>query len=459
MVYAITAIVLVFFIVLYAITRTKERDRFAIFISDNDFNEEAKKFVRSIPLPKGSATQNAKKYLRGISFCRLLLKRKKYKGIFDDFLQDENPVQMLEKVDFEKLCDLPSVNNIARATLIASFCLSSDRFVFDGDRVQAAVERHNEFRTLAFLEIMSMKQAFLYVLLEKLYFIYEDLHTIAKVMKIASKYVGDEGLSATNKKYSKYSKSKLFLSLCAIEANYSVSTGLNDIVTVIDKLYSTYVNVLTSIADVLNYDFSKLYSPLEILDKFPIFSNAKEKCKINFLSLLSKLSDKENLDEFMYAIRLEKYVDTASSGHARVKRMVVLGKFFATFSQSEDTSLLGAALRSDLLMNLYFGDNKKSKSIDSISKIIDFENTFEPIYKFSPMNFGISTANGVLHLSPHLPSGVNSADVTFCENGVNYDLHICRGEKREIYLNDTKIEGTSYIRLPKIHARFTVVVE
>ena len=354
---------------------------------------------------------------------------------------------------------MPSVDNKARATLIASFCLSSDRFVFDGGRVQAAVERHNEFRTLTFIEIMSMKQAFLYVLLEKLYFIYEDLHTIAKVMKIASKYVGDEGLSATNKKFSKYSKSKLFLSLCAIEANYSVSTGLNDIVTVIDKLYSTYVNVLTSIAGVLNYDFSKLYSPLEILDKFPIFSNAKEKCKINFLSLLSKLSDKENLDEFMYAIRLEKYVDTASSGHARVKRMAVLGKFFATFSQSEDTSLLGAALRSDLLMNLYFGDNKKSKSIDSISKIIDFENTFEPIYKFSPMNFGISTANGILHLSPHLPSGVNSADVTFCENGVNYDLHICRGEKREIYLNDTKIEGTSYIRLPKIHARFTVVVE
>ena len=108
---------------------------------------------------------------------------------------------------------------------------------------------------------------------------------------------------------------------------------------------------------------------------------------------------------------------------------------------------------------MYFGDIKKSKTIDSISKIIDFENTFEPIYKFSSLNFGLSTANGILHLSPYLPSGVNACDVSFCENGVNYDLHIVRGEKKEIYLNDTKIEGTSYIRLPKTHAQFTVVVE
>ena len=97
-----------------------------------------------MPLPKGSATQIAKKYLRSISFCRFLLKRKKYKSIFDDFLQDENPVQILKKVDFEKLCDLPSVNNKARATMIASFCLSCKSIAFFRARTRVTHYEKNE---------------------------------------------------------------------------------------------------------------------------------------------------------------------------------------------------------------------------------------------------------------------------------------------------------------------------
>lgn len=458
MVYAVTVIVLVFFLVLYALTREKERESHSIFISKDEYKKKADNFVRSLPLPTKNSAQNGKKYLNGVRFARLWLKRKKFKGIFDDFLQDENPVSMLKKVDFEKLCDLPSIDNQARAVKIARFCLSSSEYVFDDDRVKIVFDCHNKFRTLTFAEIMAMKQAFLYVLLEKLYFVYSDLITIAKFFNLAKKYASDGELSVTNKKFAKLSKSRLFLSLCAVQTNYQTST-LNDVFSVIDKLYCVYANVLKSIIATLDFDFSRLYSPLEILDKFPTFSNAKEKCKINFLSLLAKLSDKENIDEFMYTIRVEKFVDTTSSGHVRVKRISLFNRIFALFSQKEDASVLGAALRSDVMMNMYFGDIKKSKTIDSISKIIDFENTFEPIYKFSSLNFGLSTANGVLHLSPYLPSGVNACDVSFCENGVNYDLHIRRGDKKEIYLNDTKIEGTSYIRLPKTHAQFTVVVE
>lgn len=70
----------------------------------------------------------------------------------------------------------------------------------------------------------------------------------------------------------------------------------------------------------------------------------------------------------MYAIRVEKFVDTTSSGHVRVKRISLFNRIFALFSQKEDASVLGAALRSDVMMNMYFGDIKKSKTIDSISK-------------------------------------------------------------------------------------------
>lgn len=92
---------------------------------------------------------------------------------------------MLKRVDFEKLCDLPSIDNQARAVKIARFCLSSSEYVFDDDRVKIVFDCHNKFRTLTFAEIMAMKQAFLYVLLEKLYFVYSDLITIAKFFNLA----------------------------------------------------------------------------------------------------------------------------------------------------------------------------------------------------------------------------------------------------------------------------------
>lgn len=458
MIYAITASVLIVFAVAYLLTRKKEREIATKLIPDEDFARKADEFVRSLPLPTECSVQKGKKYLKGISYRRFILKGKKYKGIFDDFL-DANPVDMLKKVDFEKLNALCGIQNTQRVVLLARFCLASNGYVFDEDRVKTLVECHNKFRTLGFAEIMSMKQAFLYAILEKLYFVYDALYTVAKVMRLAKKYVKDTGLSATDKKFERYSKSRLFLNLCAVTANYSTSSDFHDLSDTIDGLYSALANASASMTAVLDYDFTRLYSPLEILDKFSSFSTANECCKINFLSLLAKLSDKENLDEFMFAIRLEKCVETSGAGHTKVKSFSAFGRFFACFDQKEDASVLCSALRSDILMKLYFGNPKSAKKTDSISKIIDFENTFEPIYKFSPLNFGISTTNGVLRVLPALPKGVDCADVTFRHDGVVYRLHVLRGDKEEMYIGDTRIEGTTYIKLPKSPADFTVVVK
>jgi len=304
-----------------------------------------------------------------------------------------------------------------------------------------------------------MKEAFLYVLLEKAYFVLDDLKTIAKVMKIAKKYVNDDGNVLLDKKYKAYSKSKLFLSLCAINAEYSCEAHKKSFVDTIDNIYSTYVHLLDSVQSVLYYDFSVHYSPLEIFDKFDSFANATETQKINFLTLFSKLSDKENLDEFMYAIRAEKYMATSSSGHAKVWRNSLFDRKYCVISQQENLSMLASALRSDIFMKIYFDDAKEAKKQKSISKIIDFENTFEPIYKFSTINFGLSVQNDVLRLSPHLPSNVESADVAFKSKDTTHRVKILKGDEEKIYLGNTQIKGTHLIKLADKPLDITVVVK
>ena len=110
-------------------------------------------------------------------------------------------------------------------------------------------------------------------------------------------------------------------------------------------------------------------------------------------------------------------------------------------------------------MKIYFDDAKEAKKQKSISKIIDFENTFEPIYKFSTINFGLSVQNDVLRLSPHLPSNVVSADVAFKSKDTTHRVKILKGDEEKIYLGNTQIKGTHLIKLADKPLEITVVVK
>ncbi|MDE6302650.1 MAG: hypothetical protein K2M36_03570, partial [Clostridia bacterium] len=118
-------------------------------------------------------------------------------------------------------------------------------------------------------------------------------------------------------------------------------------------------------------------------------------------------------------------------------------------NQKRDISMLAAALGSAHFMNLYFVDEGKNdgKSSKSISKMLECENTFEPIYKFHTINFGISTSGGKLRISPSLPRGIERADIVFDAYGLKNSLHIERGDEKELYLGNTKICGVEQIKL------------
>lgn len=457
MAYALTVLVVSVFFIVYTVLKKKPKEVYSPVLTNLEYEEKSKLIAFDCQSPdKGSEIED-KKYKRHIKWLLFKLKNKKYKGIFSTFCEDRQIVDKICKIDFGALCDNPSVNGKPRAVELARFCLASTGWIFVEDRFKTLANEQNRLKTLTFAEITTMKEAFLYVILEKIYFILEDLNTVAMAMNLAKKYVKDNGISFDNKKYKSFAKSKLFLELCMLESNYQ-KKDKESLEGVIDGLYMTYSRLCDSAESVLNFDFSRYYTPLEIYDKFDCFENATEKQKFGFLSLASSLSEKENLDEFMYAIRVEKYMQSASAGHSKVKKVDFFNKSICVLSHKKDIAMLGAALSSDFFMRVFF-DNKSIKSNKSISKIVDFENSFEPIYKFNNLNFGISTLGDVLRISPHLPDNIDSADVVFSNGGIRHAMHIKRGDDTKIYLGSTRIEGTKYIRLANKPLDITVIVK
>lgn len=457
MAYALTVLVVSVFFIVYTVLKKKPKEVYFPVLTNEEYEEKTKLLVFDFQSPdKGSEIQD-KQYKRYIKWLLFKLKNKKYKEIFSTFCEDRQIVDKICKIDFGALCDNPSVNGKPRAVELARFCLASTGWIFVEDRFKTLANEHNRLKTLTFAEITTMKEAFLYVILEKIYFILEDLNTVAKAMNLAKKYVKDNGVTFDNKRYKSFAKSKLFLQLCMLESNYQ-KKDKDTLDGVIDGLYMTYSRLCDSAEFVLNFDFSRYYTPLEIYDKFDCFENATEKQKFGFLSLASSLSEKENLDEFMYAIRVEKYMQSASAGHSKVKKVDFFNKSICVLSHKKDIAMLGAALSSDFFMRVFF-DNKSSKINKSVSKIVDFENSFEPIYKFNNLNFGISTLGDVLRISPHLPDNIESADVVFSNGGIRHVMHIKRGDDMKIYLGSTRIEGTKYIRLANKPLDITVIVK
>lgn len=468
MVYALTISVLSLAILIYALTRKKEREFFCEKYDDDEYEKKCKEFISSMPLPKETSQIRQTTYKRNIKYVRFLIGRKKYKGSFSDFLQDSSLVDGVLKADLSKLTSTPSVacdgaeydngKTEPRIVKIARFCLAHNDYEFSQDRFLSAVNAQNKARTLTFEEILFFKEAFLYVLLEKLNYLYNDLHILCKVYALAQKYCKNPNIAIFDKRYKSYIKSKLFLSLCAIAASYSDSSFAQNFREVTDALFDVYVRVMNSWQRVLNFDFSKYYSPLEIYDKFDVFANASERCKENFLKCASEISDKENIDEFMFAIRLEKLMSSASGGHIKVRRFNAFSRLVCIFSQKRDIAMLAVALSSQYFMDLSF--NHRSQKINkSISKMFDFENTFEPIYKFQSLNFGISTSGGRLKISPHLPRQILSADIVFEENDTKNYLKIQRGDENALYLGNTKLSGTSQIKLSNKPLDILVVID
>ncbi len=456
--YAVSLTVVAVFIAVYLLTRPKVRTVFFDEYDDLQFVFAVESFIKEMPLPKEGGKTDAKRYASTVKRVMFKIKSSKFGSFFEKFIALEDDIKKIIKYDFALLDELPSIEKEPRAVKIARFCLVHSDYRMCDARIKRVFEEQNKRRTLSYSEIMAMGKAFRYILTEKICYIYLQLETLAKVYDLAAKYVYNPLMISG--KYKKLIKSRLFLSLCALRAGYRMEYFSRIHCEVTDGLYNKLTEIIDAIKEAEKYDFSVFYTPLEILDRYETFSSATAQTKQNFLALIKEASDKENLDEFMYTIRVDKYMQSASSGHISVRRGSVFSRTICVINQKRDISMLAAALNSRQFMNLYFAPNerKSKRNGKSISKIIEYENTFEPICKFRTLNFGISVSGGKLKVSPSLPAMIERADVVFDVNGTQNSLHIERGEEKALYLGTTRLSGIEQIKLGEVPVDVTVTV-
>lgn len=455
MAYAISFAAVAAAILIYLLSMRKLKPKYYRDLGEDIFFEEAKKLVTSLPIPKKCAQISAARYLFCIKRDIFLLKRKRVGGEFDDMIISKDQLKKLS--DASKALSLPAIDDSARMVILAKFCLENSGGKADMRRIGGVLEEQNKWRTLTFTEIAGAKQAFKFALLTELASLYEKLLSVTKAYSVAKQYVASPATSGG--KIEGFKNSTLFLSLCAKAAGYKAETYSLAYSKLIAGFKSEFDMIMRSAKIIDEADMSSYYSPLEIYDKYEIFSSAGKDTKRNFLNLASEISDRENIDEFLFAIRVDKYMHSASSGHMAIKRFKIGGNNFCMIRQKRNISLLGAALSSHYFMDVYFRPVSGRFFNRSITKILEYENSFEPIYKFKCVNFGISIKDGKLRLSPRLPEGVICADVKFAHMGTEHTLHLKKGDEEALYLCGSRINGVSGIALGSRPLDITLVID
>lgn len=456
MIYAVSVLIIAVFAVLYLLFKPKIREEYCDRISNFDvYSRECRAFVRSMPLPKQSSVNlNENYFSTSIKSSIRKLGRMKDKNGFDMIFKLVPQIKALANSKFEDLNKLASVDGVPRIVKIADFCLSHSNFEFSEERIVSAINLQNEFRTLSFEEIIALNSAFLYVLFKRTAILMNNVATILKMKRIADKNAKHTNLIKDEKTYKELKQSKLFLSFCAENGNFDSNCLREASREYFENLAKTFENIFACKSEIDKMDFSSFYLPLQIFSKYEAFENATPEEKIAFLQLVKTLSDKENVDELLFAIRVDNYMKSASVGHKKYFGFDVLDRKYLVISAKKDVSMLASALSSDTMMRLLFGSNKNK----TILKSAKFENTFAKIGKFESVNLGISISNDKLRVRPNLPKNIERLDAVIKHNGALHTLHITRGEEKALYLGTTKLTGTSIVKLGNKPTEITVAI-
>ncbi len=461
MIYAILVFVVALSLVLLIAFKPKIREEYALKIPDfNKFEADYSAFVKSLPLPKSETARLNETYYK--SQIRRVLRRlasKRYRGIFDEILRYKPEIKQLLAKSFEALSPLPTTYGIPRIVKIVEFCVQSSQNPLDTERIAAAFNVQNAFRTLSYAEISAAKDAIRYVFLKRVAVVLQNMEILSKMKRIADKYKKDPASLSLDKNYRALKDNKLFLSFCADNANFDSAICNDTREEFLTKAKNELAKIFSACDTLDRVDFERFYAPMQIFSRYDAFLNASEIAKRNFLSLVQELSDRENIDEYLFAIRVDNYLKSANFGHIKILRTSLFGKRSATVLCGKDISTLGAGLSSDILMNLIFGGRNKQNDKQSTLNNGKIENSFEKLIKYSNVNFGITTKNDRLKISPSLPTFIKKADLCISHKGTEHKVHIKRGEERALYLGQTKLTGTSNIVLSDKPLDVTCIIE
>ena len=461
MIYAVIVLIVAVFATLLILSKPKIREEYAVRISDlTTFETSYSTFVKSLPLPKKEPAKLGDVYYKAsIRSSLRQISVKRYGRLFDEILNFKPQIQQLLSKSFESLSTLPMIDGIPRIVRIVDFCVKSSKNPFDEERISTVFNVQNEFRTLSYAEILAAKDAFCYVYLKRIAVVLQNVAVLAKMKRIADKYKKDSNSVTLEKSYKLLKESKLFLSFCADNVNFDSSACIEARNIFFEDVTNELTEIFSAYEQIKRVDFEKFYAPMQIFARYETFCNATSVEKSNFLSLVQELSDRENIDEYLFSIRVDNYLKSANFGHIKVVRSSVFGRKMSSIICQKDITSLGAGLSSNILMGLIFGGNSGKNNNPSTLKNGKIENSFEILVKFSNINFGISTKNDRLKISPCLPSFVKRADLSLLHKGTEHKVHIKRGDESALYLGNTKLIGTTNIVLSDKPLDVTCIIE
>ena len=121
--YALSVAVVAIFALIYLFTGRAVKPLGYTYVSEEDFENFAKRAVGDIPIPDKKAALGAGGYTRLIGWTLLKAERKKYDGLADFFVKNKIFLKELCKRKFD--CLLPYAGGEARAVTLAKAALNS----------------------------------------------------------------------------------------------------------------------------------------------------------------------------------------------------------------------------------------------------------------------------------------------------------------------------------------------
>lgn len=456
--YAIAGCVTALFIVIFLLTRPKEREEFSSVCDEEEFRHMAKSLAESLPAPSDGGQEvrpapykrKIKRALRRINESRDDAELKRIFLILADRKED---LKKLIKTDFSALESLPAVSGTARSVLIAEATLSHSRYIFCEDRAAMMFEAFNAARTLTFAEIDAMESAFRFVLYKKLAFLCERLTVIDDMRATALRVAKHPRLCSSSNEAKRLRSSVVFSRFCAGELGYDTEKFDEKYLFLTDELATCLNNVFDSLDNISIFDFSAFYEPCGILARYDTFASAAPECRAAFLNKLGELSNAENLDEYAYTLRLENYGERGKLPPFKVRRLPI-GKGNAVVARFDgDLLMLARALSSPTLMQMLFGQSG-GKSIIKNTKI---KSSYMPKTRTFSANFGISAEGDSLRVTPDFPEEIVSAECVLRHKGVRHKVRIERGEP-SLTVNGTLMKGVPAVKLGEIPLEIVVTL-
>ncbi len=446
--YLIAGIVTFAFFTLYLIGKSKQREEFSKLLSDEKYVIKLKKIADFQAVKSGNLTYDVKPFYKKIKKARKLAEKSdcdELKILSELLKQVEKHAKGVKNCD--DISDLPCIKNLSRMEIIAKTALSSCEFNIIEDKIATAFETFNKISTVTFDEIKIADKVFEYVLLEKAGFLASRVLTIEKIRKIAEKI---------SKNPKKYEKSKIYRILKDNNVFLHFSSSFRGEVTpsadavYFDVAYSTR-RILSSIADSLErlsaFSFYRFYRPLEILHSYDVFRESGADEKISFMTELCRQSTKLNIDEYVYALTIENYLNRAVPTPIGAKKIQTPESAVYVFRQKRNLIMLCRALSSREMTSLFFKNPRKNQN--SILKSALFKNTFAPFTSKNTLKFGVSILGDNLFLEPSISSEFEKIDLDFSHDGVKHHVTILPSCVETLSVNGTKMKGIPCVKLGK----------